>query len=737
MHAVFHHTGRRSSLSGFLFLAVLILVMAGCSGLDPSSPSLRTTPTSVSGQAGSDRALWGYYLMHLNEDHTSISVEPVRDVAWHLNALGLIQSVGPTAIALLDMFLEDDGSVTVQVSLTHPAATYKKYTAFDVRGIVMFPSQYEYPTAGVKLPGYKLGEAALLNPDGYTRRWNPTEFTGKPSPFNYIDGDLIPEGMGALATATVNPYKAYWTKEDRRCFEAGGAAIRHYNLSFPPGPMVFAYAVDASWGMPTKNLDPDGEPLLIPGSFQLTANSVEPYNISLSSVGGELTCSLGEYAGGTAYLTVRVQDWRAGSAVDFSKISIEAPTLFDGIVHSDIGYGWGTEHSYSVSFDNTKATVPGTYPVLYYMECPEKDDTFVEGVPLTAYQVFPVNVVEIPPPFCLSQPGIHNVFSGLYNISGTPGALHMDCSFLPIKVGGVGGLLFDGGILGGNELIQMAMIPSAGGPVGATTLFKRTGGDAGRALVVQTDEFSGHILLVSDADPDNLLIYNAAGTYLKEYDLGTGDAGRNEPVALVTDPTNGDVWMIGHKGTQGIHLERWAYIKQGTAFDYTADYTAQVDLMPWLGTDPKPLGIAVNGEMHRLYIFHAKDNGTMDAFDFSQFPPVHLDEWSRSNVMGLPLAPISVNGLRKLIGGDLIMDHVDGEDAAQCRMLAFANTATGGSKLVKLDAWCQQRNFASLGSPLACMAINNLPEPSDRTLVLFPTVQSINYLAFLAPTSGW
>jgi hypothetical protein len=313
----------------------------------------------------------------------------------------------------------------------------------------------------------------------------------------------------------------------------------------------------------------------------------------------------------------------------------------------------------------------------------------------------------------------------------------MDCSFLPLKVGGVGGLLFDGGILGGNELIQMAIVPGAGGPAGATTLFQRTGGNAGRALVVQTDEFSGHLLLVSDADPDNLLIYNAAGTYLKEYDLGTGDDGRNEPVALTSDPTNGDIWMIGHKGTQGIHLERWAYIEQGTAFDYTADYTAQVDLMPWLGTDPKPLGIAVNGEMHRLYIFHAKDNGTLDAFDFSQFPPVHLDEWSRSNVMGQPVATTSVNGLRKLIGGDLIMDHVDGEDAAQCRMLAFANTTTGGSKLVKLDAWCQQINFASLGSPFACMAINNLPEPADRTLVLFPTVQSINYLAFLAPTSGW
>jgi len=348
-----------------------------------------------------------------------------------------------------------------------------------------------------------------------------------------------------------------------------------------------------------------------------------------------------------------------------------------------------------------------------------------------------VNVVEIPPPFCLSQKGIHSVFSGSYNISGTPGALHMDASFLPDKVGGTGSLLFDGGISGGNELVQIAAIPGAGGPVGATTLFQRQGLNAGRALVVQTDELSGHVLLVTDADPDNLLIYDAAGTYLTEYDLGTGDASWNEPVALVTDPTNGDVWMIGHKGSQGIDMERWAYIEQGSTFTYTADFSARVDLLPYMGSDPKPLGIALNGEMHRLYVFHAMDNGTIDVFDYSQFPPTHMDEWSRSNVMGQPIAPSSVSGLRKYVGADLIIDHVGGEDAAQCHMLAFANTASGGSVLIKLDVWAQQMNFASLGTPFACMAINNLPNPSDRTLVLFPTVQSINYIAFLAPTSGW
>jgi hypothetical protein len=675
--------------------------------------------------------------MYLNAEHTQMTVAPVRNTAFHLNALGLLEWYDPKSVFLGNMFVHEDGTVTVEVFLKHPFIGFKEYTGFDVRGIVMFPKKYEFPASEVSLPGFFPGETALLNPDGYTRRWNPTEFSAGTIPFNYFDGNLIPHGMGAKATSLVNPYRCYYTKADRRYFAAGDTQARHYHLSFAPGPMVFAYAVDVSWGEATIDLDPKGKPTYIPQSFAVTANSIEPYDIKLKALTGELNCSLSVYAGGSANISVQVSDWNGGALVDFPKITVEAPDLFDGVAHPTDGSGDVTTYTYDIPISNTKVMVPGTHPVLFSFEDPETDPYYVPGKKLTAYQVFMLDVVERNPPFCLDLTGIHSVFGGSYPLSGSPGALHMDCSFVPVKVGGAGGLLFDGGIQGGNEWVQVAAIPGAGGPASATTIIQRKGILAGRALVVQTNDYNGHLIVVSDADADNMLIYSAAGQYLTEYDLGPGDDGRNEPVCLAANPSNGDTWLVGNKGSMGIQLERWVYVEQGSAFKYIAHPMATVDLAPWLGDNPRPLGIAINGEKNWLYLFHAKDQGSVEVFDISQYPPVHLDQWSVSHVIGQDIQTTSVSGLRKLIGADILIDHADGEDAARCRILAFANTAVGGSTLVRLDTWCQTLNSTLLGTPFSCMAINNLAGTSNRTLVFFPLVGSTTYVAFLAPESGW
>jgi len=114
-------------------------------------------------------------------------------------------------------------------------------------------------------------------------------------------------------------------------------------------------------------------------------------------------------------------------------------------------------------------------------------------------------------------------------------------------------------------------------------------------------------------------------------------------------------------------------------------------------------------------------------------PPVHDDTWSRSGIFDQKVTPSAVPGIRKLIGGDLIIDHADGEIDAQCRILVFANTADGSSKLAKLDVWCQTLNSVNLGSPFSCMALNNYSTPSDRCLVLFPNSMVNEFVIFQAP----
>ncbi len=865
----------------------------------------------------SNRMFWGYYRMHLSADHTRIDVEPVRNVSMHLNALSVMEAYDPNSVSLGEAYVDpDDGTITVEITLTHPLPDFTKYTAFDVRGIVMLPAQVEYPTLGLTSPGTIPGQAALLNADGYTRRWNPTEFSGQPKMFHYFDGILLPPGLGSKADALVNPFRTFISNPQRNYFEAGASLSKHYHLSFPPGPMIFGYAVDGSWephnitdtfftqfaeddvdknnwkaknqdggisdfwqcgwfedsvnvkdefcesfGAPEDaailyspkfdvpadtsditlelkhiiSFDEDNElggemctvfitpdqsvdtavqltasnhpydflddpvcgfdwwltdhtqpkpdkfdlsgvlslfegenywiafafvtlngddgtnnggwtlnqmriinanapPENIPGSFPLKANSIEPYSVQLIETSGNLECSLGEYAGGSINLKVEVKDWQLGASVPFSGVSLEAPDLFTGIVHPWTGGGNQSTYTYEIIVENDLMAHPGEYPALFAISVPDDDPNYLPTDPLAAYMMFNLEVNEIDPPFCLTQDGIHNTYSGAFQLIGAIPNLHIDCDFMPIIAGGAGGLLFDGGISGNNEMIKVAAIDADGGDVPATTIIQKSGTEAGNALVLQSNEYNGHILVVTDNDRDNLLVYNAAGELLKDsIDLGIGEDSINEPVCLTANPNNGDIWIVGHKGNDGIHLERWAYIEQGDLFDYVKDPASKIDLDPFLGPDPKPLGIEINGKYNYLYLFHARYFGTVDIFDLSSTPPVKNTDWSRSNIFSETLALTGVPGLRKLIGGDILIDHTGGENDARCRILLFANTQSGASQLVKMDTWCQILNSVSLGSPYACAAINNLSSVNDRSLVLFPMYPSTAYSLFLPP----
>jgi len=722
------------------FLLILGAVTIGCSGAtDPiSAPSARLELAASPDPSGCGRMLCGYYRIHLNADHSAMELEPVRVVAQHLNALTLIEVFDPTAIQLGNMFVHEDKTVTVEVSLTHPFSEYPEYTAFDIRGIAMLPHVFSFPELKVTTPGFFPGQAAMLNPDGYTRWWNPTEFSKAKSPFKYIDGSLIPPGLGAKADALVNPYKCFVSMAKRRTFEAGETVTMHYHMSFPPGPQIFGYAVDANWAEP---LNPDP---YIPDGFPLTANSWEPYSIQLSDYQGELKCSIGLWAGGSANMIVVARDWQGGGCVfdeeyGFDKVSLEAPSLFDGVVHPWTGGGTASTYAYEIAIKNDKQKEPGFFPALLSLETLDQDANYVAGLPLTAYQVFLIEVVEIPPPFCNGMNGIHSVYSGTYQLVGAQPALHADCSFFPILTGGAGGLLFDGGIVGDTQRIQVAPIDADGGDVPATTFIQRKEPDAGNMLVAQTNEFTGHILIVNDSDPDNLLVYSSAGSLLKEYDLGpSGEGGINEPVCLVANAANGDIWFVGHRGTEGVYVERRAYATQGSEFEYIADSNATIDLAPWLGTVPRPLGIAINAHYNYLYVFHSKMFGSIEVFDISSMPPTHKDAWSVHDIFkGQTVAVTEVPGHRKVIGGDIAIDHVDGELDAQCRILVFANLEAGASKLVRLDSWCQELGSAPLGNQFSCMALNNLPEPTSRSLVLFPLIGGKVYTVFLPPPTAW
>jgi len=914
-----------------LALAMLMgLALVSCSGVyDPLAPP--TSQEEVSdgmdltrfSESDSNRMLWGYYRMHLNEDHTEIEVEPIRTASVHLNALSLLESKGPANLAITDMFVHDDLTITVAIQLTHPFAMFPEYTGFDVRGIVMMPQEYYWPMHDLITPGVYPGEFSLLNWDGFTRRWNPSEFSEADSPFNYFDGMLIPDGTGELVDSQVNPYKDFYTDSNRHMFQPGYQQIQHYHMSFPPGPTVFGYAIDASWSehvvndlhvseftsdekalwkskdaslaggiassdywsygwngsvgvwdedslsygtngeihilfspkftvpanpseyhmtldhelsfdednsknddlagifitpeldidalvqvFPTGHgyettdeiaglewwykdfagtvpdtfdltdpvnilgadkfhfafvfvtmngddgsneggwilkkmvlRDDNAPPTNIPDDFPIAANSKEPYNIELASTEGELQCSIEVWAGGSTQLSVAVSDWNEGAKFGNQKVALEGPMLFDGLLHPTGGAGTTSEYSYIFNVPNNIALTPGEYPVFFSIQVNDPDPTYIPAnpnLPLSAYDMFMLEVVEVIPPFCLDNPAIHSVYGGTWQLTGSYPAQHYDAAFLPEIVGGQGGLFFDGGIDSGTQHMMVASIDGDGGDVGTNSLVELSGTEAGTALVCEANMLNGHLLIVSSSDRDNLKVYEADGTFLKEYDLGdNAEDSISEPVCLTTNPDNGDIWLVAHKGNEGIFLERWAFNMMGSDFEYYRDPDATVDLTDYLGTaNPEPLAIGINTYYQTLYLFHSRYFGSVECFDMSELPPVHRPEWSQSSIFEESISTTSISGLRKVVGADMVIDHVDGELDAQCRMLVFANSESGGSTLVKIDAFGHNLSSVPLGTQFSCMALNNLPDVADRPLILFPVVGGTEYVVFLPPV-GW
>ncbi len=733
MYNFLDSTGRTKGLVFMALGLMMFLIVLGCTNVPlttapPGDPKL----SGSSGESGSSRVLWGYYFMHLNDDHTVLEVEPARGVQFHFNALGMIEKIDPELLAIDDYTIHDDDTITAIISITHPVPEDQpRFTGFDVRGIVMFPQSYEFPEIGVGTTGIEAGQSALLNADGYTRRWNPTEYSDWPMPFSYYDGLMIQPGYGSLCTSLVNPFKTFYTSPERRIFEVSKSDLRHYHLSFKPGPMVFAYAIDASWGIPAE-MDDEGQPEEVPDSFGLTCNSVEPYDIRLVDLAGKMESSIGLYASGSVNLSISVNDYQGGAIVPYESINVEAPDLFEGVVHPWSAVGDSNHCYYQVVVPNENAYEPGTYPALLALETNDEDPSWASDDPLTAYLLFTLDVVEINPPFCEGINTVHSVGPGIHQITGTYGAVHIDCDFMPPLTGSQGKLLFDGGISGGDEHIQRASISGTGGTANAVTLILREGSLAGNATIIQCNEFNGHLIIATDNDPDNLLIYDEYGILLDEFDLGSGT---NEPVCLDANPANGDIWLVGHKGTQGIDLERWTYIQGGGgSFQYLQDHSSTVDLLPYFADTPKPLGIAINTHMGRLYFFHGDSGGSIEVFEIAELPPTHNEAYSRTGVLAAPVTPTEVPGLRRLIGGDILVDHADGDAEAECRLLCFGNTLGGtAARLTRLDVWCQTLAIEHLSQGYACVALNNLPDVGDRSLILFPLTESQTYSMYLAP----
>lgn len=312
------------ALAGLTALIIISIFAVGCGSKGPLAPYDTPSELMVSADSvpdGASRMLWGLWDVRINATTGEFEILPLRGTCFHLNAVEFLEPPALTGLTFdAGTLVANQGQnyVEVDVIINHPFPGLNQYSGFDVRGIVMLPGSH-FPFSDPSLIVSGPGEPKLLNPDGWSRWWNPREFPGT-GLFGFQPG-LIGSGGGAgVFTATLNPYKYFaddlgfdalvtdLTREGRGSFSAGSSNKRHYKISFGDDMsdwLTFQYAVDASWAKPAVWDNPS-----VPDDFPPAANASEGYYIEVTEVENTMWWLEQLGTGGSLLLSVDVYTWR-------------------------------------------------------------------------------------------------------------------------------------------------------------------------------------------------------------------------------------------------------------------------------------------------------------------------------------------------------------------------------------------------------------------------------------------
>ena len=379
-------------------IAVILLTLVvtwGCSngGALPTSPGEETAREISTGKS---HQLWGYWQFTADPEAGTLEATPLRIAGAHLNVLPFLEFGSVTYLTLESVEFIDD-IIEARIGIIHPFPGLVEFTGFDVSGILISKGSIGgFSDSDICIPGWN--NFRLLNPDGYSRWWNPSEFPINDGSFTcYKDGRLgAPHSYGHY-NATLNGYKYYCDNLNhpyepmsgvnplgRGTFGPGKKIVREYIIRMGTDGLIFNYAVDACWEFP------EGGPPWTISDFPEAANRSEPWWIDVEIMSNSLW-NTGSGSGGSLKLSVDVYDWfNAG----LNTLGVESPGNFDaaiGITPSGGGTGYST---YAV--DITDATpAEGQIQVLITAECEDMGfDGFIPGVNTAAYQVLRIEVSE-------------------------------------------------------------------------------------------------------------------------------------------------------------------------------------------------------------------------------------------------------------------------------------------------------------------------------------------------------
>ena len=330
-------------------LAVLaIVIFAGChGGSNPTVPiELKNPAVGAKSSGNSNTSIWGIWDCTVDPYTGAVDIVPLRQAELTVNVTKNIEAKpGNLLISEMDTSnLFADGSLNCTVTLKHPFPGVDMYNGFDVWGVFMHNGETNFGYNGLTYgggPDAGSEEAVLTNPDGFTRWYNFSEFSGAGLP-------LLTFTPGKLAdlpnpTATMNAYKVFadglskddnyydWITSgdnaaDRGIFRAGNSNSRSYELRFPlvsGVPKVhFQYAVVASWAQGDPALT--GSPSVYdPGDFPPDANCEEAFLLKTSTDNSDLYNDGAGALGGSFKADIEVFDWQGSSTI--GKVWCELP----------------------------------------------------------------------------------------------------------------------------------------------------------------------------------------------------------------------------------------------------------------------------------------------------------------------------------------------------------------------------------------------------------------------------
>ena len=325
----------------FLAGGIVLLFIVSC-GRPSDVVTLPSTSPEGARSVSSSHQLLGYFQVSIDPVTLTADINTLRSAQFTCNVVRFMQPpVSPTHMISIKVAPGSDpqnGYFEVDVTLKHPFPGLNLYRGFDVRGIFISNGSITSELdSGVVYAGES--DARLLNADGLTRWWNPTEFTSYGTIFGFTPGKLAPP---VTPTGTLNGFKYFaealgydqplWELDpaSRGTFPTSGAYTRLYKIQFPlvdeHPDLKFNYAVDASWYPP----DPEGFPDYPIESFPLSANMAEAYCVSVVDNGSTAYFVDPENKGGKIKLAIRVYDWQAaanpeGVKGEISNIWLESP----------------------------------------------------------------------------------------------------------------------------------------------------------------------------------------------------------------------------------------------------------------------------------------------------------------------------------------------------------------------------------------------------------------------------